>query len=75
MIYKFPSVKHTEKRSGACTRCGKKCTRSKTFERYLSPFNKRPDGEEKSYAEVQDDNRAEAKKWAAQPLLCKGCTE
>lgn len=73
VIYKFPAVKHTEKRSGTCVRCGKKCARSKTFMRTVNPFNKNPDGSIKTPAEVQTDNREEAKGWAAQPLLCKGC--
>lgn len=73
MRYTFPAVKHTEKRSGACSRCGKKCSRSKTFERTVNPFNRNPDGSEKTHAEVQADNREDAKRWAAQPLVCKGC--
>jgi hypothetical protein len=60
---RYTPVKHTERRSGACPQCGKKNTRSSTFERTVSPYNKHEDGTPKTYAEVHADVRALAAKW------------
>lgn len=60
-----PHMKATRK--GACPTCGKPSTRSRTFERTVSPFNKRPDGTPKTWPEVAADVQADADAWTPEP--------
>lgn len=65
--YTFTGPRVTTKRTGECPTCGKKATRSRTFERTVNPFNKRADGTPKGWDEVRVDVRAEAEAWAPGP--------
>jgi hypothetical protein len=65
--YHFTGPKVTAKRTGNCPTCGRKTTRSQTFEKTVNPFNKRDDGTPKSWDEVRADVQAEAAAWAPGP--------
>lgn len=51
------------RRRGKCPVCGKSSTRSRIFQHTVNPFNRRPDGTPKTYAEVSADVQAEADAW------------
>lgn len=66
MIYTFDSVKLNVKKSGKCL-CGKRLTRSYTFEQTLNPFNKNDRGFPKTSAEIMTELKAEAEVWQQEP--------
>ena len=63
--YRGPSVKATRK--GMCPTCRKPATRTATFEATVNPYNRRPDGVPKTWAEVLVDVRARADEWQPEP--------
>ena len=60
----YERVTWTGHRSGPCAVCGKRATRSRTFENTISPFNRNEDGSVRSYREVSDRVRAMAAEWS-----------
>lgn len=66
---RFQEVKARTKRTGKCSHCGKRTTRSATFTQTISPFNKNADGMPKTYAEVQQAVDAEAASWSPRPSI------
>lgn len=63
MNIRFEPVKTMRRASGACPVCGKKTTRSRTFEHTVSPFNRNTNGQVKSREEVRADVHDEAEAW------------
>lgn len=60
----YTPVTHREQKRGACPQCGKKNTRSRTWEATVSPFNKDPEtGEPRTYSQVAETLQAKAAKW------------
>jgi len=67
MKVSFQVVKAKRTIRGNCIVCGKKMTRSKTFEHTVNPFNKNLDGTVKTYLEVLKDVNNKADQW--DPIL------
>lgn len=66
--YAFTGPRVTAKRTGQCPTCGKKATRSRTFEATVNPFNRNKEtGEPKTWDEVRADVKAEAEAWQPEP--------
>lgn len=65
----FTGPSTTARRKGNCPTCGRQTTRSRTFEHTVNPFNKRSDGEPKTWSEVATDVRTEADAWAPEPAV------
>lgn len=63
MRYDFSTIKFSTTRNGKCPVCGKRVTRSTTFEQTENPFNRNADGEPKSRSEIWDDLKQEARDW------------
>lgn len=75
--YTFTGPNTSRRRTGTCPRCGKKVTRSRTFERTVNPFNCVGEGEHrrpKTWSEVAADVRAEADAWEPD-FTCKACDD
>ncbi len=72
--YTFEPVKYQAKKSGKC-KCGKRVTRSTTFEQTLNPFNKMPSGRVKDRYDIAKELRAEAEAWKQIPVVCTQCEE
>lgn len=76
--YRFTGPQVTERRAGVCPTCGKKVTRSRTFERTVNPFNRHPtEDRPKTWDEVRADVRIEADAWDPGPEIfehtrCRG---
>lgn len=66
-IYNFESVKLQTSKSGKCI-CGKRVSRSITFEQTINPWNKNAKGEIKSYAEIWAELKEEAAVWRTKPV-------
>jgi len=73
MRYYFPEVSQTGKKSGTCSVCGKKASRSKKFTKTVNPFNRWPNGVVKTTAEVRQDVATDVEKWMAEPVTHAGC--
>lgn len=67
--FKFTRTSFRATRHGKCPTCGKRVTRSRTFEQTVNPFNKNEDGSVKTWAEVSADVRREAAAWDPQPSV------
>lgn len=65
--YTFDGPSVPVERHGKCPTCDKPVTRRRTFSRTVNPFNKRADGEIKSWDEVYADVKAEAQAWDPGP--------
>jgi len=66
MITTFQSITVHGTKSGKCI-CGKRITRSKTFEQTINPFNKNAKGEVKTYAEILTELQQERSVWMGKP--------
>jgi len=66
-IYRFQSVTLRASKSGKCV-CGKRVTRSNTFEQTINPFNKNSKGEIKNYNEIWAELKEEAAAWKSKPV-------
>lgn len=71
MRINFAVIKAYSTKRGKC-KCGKRLTRSKTFEHTVNPFNKNPDGSVKSRLEVYAAVTKEAKDWMPE-FICYQC--
>lgn len=56
-----------------CENCGRVVRRVRTFQHTVNPFNKRDDGQPKTWDEVREDVKAEAEAWKQRPERCKTC--
>lgn len=70
-IYEPVSAKVSK--SGLCTVCGRKATRTKTFTNTVNPFNKNEDGTVRTRAEVWANVRRLAEEWKSLPVTHGGC--
>jgi len=60
----YTPVTHREQKRGACPECGRKNTRSRTFEATVSPFNKDPEtGEPRTRLQVAGEVARSAAAW------------
>lgn len=71
----YQKVKAQAKRRVPCVRCGKKVTRSCTFEHTVNPWNRNAGGLPKTYAEVLAGVQAAAEAWQPHHPLCKACAD
>jgi hypothetical protein len=71
--YNFTGPSEVAVRAGACPACGKRGKRQTTIEHTVNPWNRRPDGEPKTWDEVREDVRRKAAEWAAVPFAHAGC--
>jgi hypothetical protein len=73
----FRQVSWAVKRSGSCPECGGGVVRSRTFTHTVNPFNRRPDGQPKTYGEVLADVHRLAEAWepTGHDLLHQACAE
>lgn len=69
IITRFQKVKFQTHRTGTCSVCGKRWKRSKTFSQTLNPFNRNAQGEVKTYSEIFEELREEARMW--NPIHCE----
>lgn len=69
--YVFEPVMTRRSISGKCPNCGKRVTRSRTFEHTINPFNRNADGAPKTYSEVRADVVAEADAWVPDFTHCE----
>lgn len=69
----FEVVKLSATRSGVCTVCGSKCTRSFTAEGTINPFNTNEDGSVKDRSQVREALRPKVHAWKLKPLMHVRC--
>lgn len=63
-VYRFTGPMTSRRHSGKCPRCGKRTTRSRTFEMTVNPFNRNKEtGKMKTRDEVRADLDAKADAW------------
>lgn len=72
--YTFDVVKLKAQKSGKC-KCGKRVTRSTTFEQTLNPWNRRPDGCPKNRGDIMKELVAESDAWKLLPVTCSVCAD
>ena len=58
-----------------CSICGKRLKRRRKFYQTINPFNKRADGEVKTYSDIYPELREDAQKWERKPETCGKCKE
>lgn len=75
MRHVFERVSTSRKRVGNCPNCGKRVTRSRTFEETVNPFNWNAEGEVKSSAEVRADVEALADEWVPDFTHCEAVSD
>lgn len=73
--HSFNEVALPYTRSGLCSVCGKKRSRSRKFWQTMNPFNKDASGAVKDRRAIQAELRAECDAWLKTPLICKACEE
>ena len=69
----FNKVSLTFSKTGNCSVCGRKTTRSKVFWQTISPFNTAADGSPKSIAQIKAELCIEGTKWKEQPVCHAKC--
>ena len=75
--YTFTGPNTQRRHQGPCLKCGKKVTRTRTFEHTVNPFNCVGEGEDrrpKTWDEVHADVKAEADAWIPD-FTCQGCKD
>lgn len=71
--YHFSGPTTTRKHRGGCPKCGKKVTRSRTFEMTISPFNRHPtEDRPKTWDEVRAALKEQADGWVPD-FTCQDC--
>jgi hypothetical protein len=68
-------IKRTGRKSGLCHVCGKKASRSITFEQSLNPWNLNADGEPKTASQIHDELVAKIREWQKDPVSHARCEE
>lgn len=62
--YRYTTIRRPETRRGNCPVCGKRRSRSLTFEATMSPFNKDPEtGQPRTRQQIHEVLRAKASAW------------
>jgi hypothetical protein len=69
----FAVVKFWSDKSGKCTVCGKRCSRTKEFYQTVNPFNKNAAGEVKTRDEIYSELVITAKTWRKEPITHAKC--
>jgi hypothetical protein len=71
----FEEISLFGKKSGPCSRCGRKVTRSKRFWQTRNPFNKLTDGRVKTTEDIMSELEDERRRWMDEPVchydLCR----
>lgn len=73
--YRFQEITHQVTKSVACTVCGKKVRRQRTFGQTLNPFNRNADGDVKTSTEIGRELATEAQAWQAEPETHPKCQQ
>lgn len=60
---RFQAVRVRRQLSGKCPVCGKRTSRSMTFEQTINPWNKNKDGNPKTYSEIIVELDEKANNW------------
>lgn len=68
--YRFEELRTRRQHVGKCPNCGKRVSRSRSFEQTVNPFNKNADGTVKSRDEVWAAVKAEADAWVPDFTHC-----
>jgi len=70
----FEEIRERRSRTGECSVCGKRVTRTQTFTATLSPFNLGPTGKPATYTEALHKLIGQADKWVPdfRHETCKG---
>ncbi len=66
----FREIGRQARKSGKCTVCGKRRTRTKKFWQTLSPFNKTAEGRIKTTYDIVPELQAKAAEWKKEPINC-----
>lgn len=69
----YDQIKAKGQRSGVCTVCGKSGKRQRTFSQTNSPFNRHPDGTQRTDDEIYKDVREQARAWSKEPFVHPKC--
>lgn len=72
---RFEEVKMTGRKKMKCLRCGKRLVRQKTFSQHINPWNKKSNGELKSYYEIQRELDVDIQKWKEESIDCPKCNQ
>lgn len=73
--YRFTNHPLTATKAVACTVCGEKVRRQRTFSQTLNPFNKNTDGSVKTVPDIYRELSAKAEAWKAEPETHPKCEE
>jgi hypothetical protein len=71
----FHKVSLRDRRSGKCSRCGKRTTRTLKAWQTLNPLNKAADGLPKTLEQIFSELKQDILKWRESPLRCSRCEE
>lgn len=73
--YRFEEIKLSGSKKVPCGQCGKKVSRTRTFEQTINPLNKNDDGTAKTARQVAASVREELRAWQAKQEgeLCASC--
>ena len=63
MRVEFERIRCAHPKTGNCPVCGRRVTKSQTFEQTVNPFNRNEDGSVKTREQVRADVHAEAEAW------------
>jgi hypothetical protein len=69
----YTEVGFTHKKSGICSICKKRATRSKYFYQTINPFNKNEDGSIKNGGDIMKEENIKADKWKEEPVYHARC--
>ncbi len=69
----FREIKINGEKSGKCSVCGKKATRSEVFFQTLNPWNKLLSGELKAKEDIFEELKVEKEAWLNLPVIHKKC--
>jgi hypothetical protein len=73
--YHYEPVRVTAVKKLPCPVCGKLLRRQRTFQETINPFNKNPDGTQKTSREVLASVQARAEDWRTVPETCSSHKE
>lgn len=69
----FQGVTLRRTRSGKCTRCGKRTTRTVNSHQTINPFNVTASGLPKTREQIYKELHADIVERCSRPLICAGC--
>jgi hypothetical protein len=70
VVYTYEPVRVQAFKRHPCPVCGKLLRRQRTFQETINPFNKNPDGTQKTGQEVLRSVQAKADAWQQAPETC-----